>query len=398
MSKNKIFSKIFSPIQLPDRLPSHIPALDGLRGMAILLVLGYHYLWMIPIFHVGWVGVDLFFVLSGFLITGILLDTKEEKNCYKNFIIRRALRIFPLYYLVLITLFIIDPVLNLNIPGNKFGFYQEHQIWFWVYMQNWLLGYYGLPDNYILAHFWSLAVEEQFYLIWPFIVLFNSRKKIIQISLMLIVFAIIFRLKLGSIIGFNNPYYSYSTTLARMDALLIGGIAAIMIRYNKELLEKVVKFIFILSGLLIIASFLLLHSLNFYTLLPKQTLFYSVIDLFFMCMLILNLNTSPFRNLRIFESNFLRFLGKYSYGIYVYHNIIYESFIHHFFISSGGQPVTNFKNKVVLSITSLSFTIILSLISYHFWEKPFLKLKNYFTLYKNTKNIVPKNEQSTVIN
>src|SRR5690348_15214555 len=110
----------------------HIPALDGLRGIAVLSVMLYH-CFPFLITKLGWAGVDLFFVLSGFLITGILLDSKAKPNYYKNFIVRRVLRIFPLYYFVLALMLLLIPFFFPDFLGAHFTYYTKHQQWFWLY-------------------------------------------------------------------------------------------------------------------------------------------------------------------------------------------------------------------------------------------------------------------------
>ncbi len=144
----------------------HVNALDGLRGIAIILVLFFHcsrfeFLPVRAISAFGWTGVDLFFVLSGFLITGILIDTKGKEGFYKNFFMKRVLRIFPLYYLTLCIFFIPSFFFHFELTE----YYITHQIYFWTYTQNLLFAFDGWPENArFLNHFWSLAIEEQFYI------------------------------------------------------------------------------------------------------------------------------------------------------------------------------------------------------------------------------------------
>src|SRR5215831_14066355 len=149
---------------------SYYPALDGLRGIAILLVICCHNLNFLPHFEFGWVGVDLFFVLSGFMITDNLIKTKETKNFLQNFYIRRVLRIFPLLYGVLLLYFIFAP--GLGSLRLQYDYYHSNQGFVWFHLQNWLAISHVRPtDTVLLNHFWSLSVEEQFYLVWPFVVL-----------------------------------------------------------------------------------------------------------------------------------------------------------------------------------------------------------------------------------
>jgi len=153
-----------------------IPALDGIRGLAILMVMLFHYGGNLErtnpigrlvggLFSFGWSGVDLFFVLSGFLITGILLDSRNAENYFSSFYARRVLRIFPAYYvslaLLLLILPMLDPPLRLSLPSDQ---------WMYVfYAQNWV-GIFDYPGRGLLTPYWSLAVEEQFYLVWPLVV------------------------------------------------------------------------------------------------------------------------------------------------------------------------------------------------------------------------------------
>jgi len=165
--------------------------LDGLRGVAILLVLFLHFIigqgvpapsvlvdwWFIGIVRAGWMGVDLFFVLSGFLITGILLDTKGSRHYFRQFYTRRVLRIFPLYYGSLVLFLILLPTL---FPDDQV-LHDLHAdaVWFWTYLYNVKVAAAGFTPSSALGHFWSLAVEEQFYLIWPIVVLCLGRRHLL---------------------------------------------------------------------------------------------------------------------------------------------------------------------------------------------------------------------------
>ena len=165
----------------------HLSGLDGLRGLAIALVL-VHSLTMFvhpvsaggQLYHAalafGWSGVQLFFVLSGFLITGILLDTRPTPHYFRNFYIRRALRIFPLYYVTLAVAFIVLPALD-RMPQVYAGDY-PHQAFLWLYLSNWR---HDIGGGF--SHYWSLALEEQFYLVWPLVVFFCSRPTLLKICI-----------------------------------------------------------------------------------------------------------------------------------------------------------------------------------------------------------------------
>lgn len=358
----------------------HIPALDGLRGIAVLSVMLYH-CFPFLITKLGWAGVDLFFVLSGFLITGILLDSKAEPNYYKNFIIRRVLRIFPLYYFVLVLMLLLIPFFSKDFLGAYFTYYTKHQQWFWLYSENWLYSRDGFPDNLILVHFWSLAVEEQFYIFWPWIVKFLPGRKLLWSCIILSCFSILFRLKLGTE-WFHHDTYRYMLTLARMDALLIGAIIAILIREYPRLLERTAPIVMTLSAVIIIAGIIIFRSANFLVL-PGL---YTFIDLFFGCILVYSLSVNKLSALgRVVNHKAMMLLGKYSYGLYVYHFLIYtllERKLQPRLIILSGNT---FFAMTVVGGSAFLISLGISMLSYRFLEQPFLRLKKYF---ENKRSLV----------
>ena len=349
----------------------HISELDGIRGLAIVMVMFYH---CFPgyLTGLGWVGVDLFFVLSGFLITGILLDSKSKNKYYFNFIGRRILRIFPIYYLVLFIIFILVPiVLKYKIP-HHFSFYMQHQGWFWSYCQNWLYTLEGFPENHLLVHFWSLAVEEQFYLIWPLIIFAIPNRHILKISILLCIVAFTFRLLPLSWFNFK-PVYRYMATISRMDALLIGGIIAQLIRNDLKLLEKIALPVGTIGLIIFILGVMVARSDSFMQL-PG---FYTAVDLF-MGLVLLTSFSQIKRIRRILRNPILTFLGKYSYGLYVYHYIIYILMIYTIRHSSIFHFSSYLQRVLIIGPITIGLTIIASLLSYHLFEVHFLKMKVYF--------------------
>ncbi|MBK8322657.1 MAG: acyltransferase [Betaproteobacteria bacterium] len=217
--------------------PRHLPSLDGLRGVAILLVLCHQFDRIqvtaatgpgVRIFdyalNVGWIGVQLFFVLSGFLITGILMDAKGCPNFIRNFYVRRALRIFPLYFGALMVFLVALP--NLGLAPKSWG---EVDFAYWVFLSNWFGGE-------ALPHFWSLAVEEQFYFAWPFVVLALNARQVGAVCLALAVASLMARILM---VGFGvSPDAIYQVTLSRLDALALGGAAAVLIRLPQGVLAR----------------------------------------------------------------------------------------------------------------------------------------------------------------
>ncbi|HEY0008435.1 MAG TPA: acyltransferase, partial [Tepidisphaeraceae bacterium] len=217
---------------------SHMPAIDGLRGIAILIVMIHHLTpavsgslftrRMLEVAHTGWIGVDLFFVLSGFLITAILLRTRSSEDYFINFFARRTLRIFPLYYITLGVLLLGVPAL-MTMPhvghfmNEWFGritrdlqVMLDGQSWLWMYGTNLKIAIEGERWGAV-NHFWSLAVEEHFYLVWPIVVYYASRAGLIKICMICILGAPVLRAML-MLAGFDSVV-PYVLTPCRVDSL-----------------------------------------------------------------------------------------------------------------------------------------------------------------------------------
>ncbi len=207
--------------------------LDGVRGAAILPVMVYHFwglgatplgaadraVWRVV--GAGWVGVDLFFVLSGFLITGILLDARGSPRYFRDFYARRVLRIFPLYYAALVAL---------TVVGLAVALLTRHPalvptLWCWLYVTNVAVAFLpGAEGPYYVGHFWSLAVEEQFYLVWPLVARRLGPRRLADACLWILATAL--ALRVGLALGGAPPMAAYVLTPTRLDALAMGGLLA----------------------------------------------------------------------------------------------------------------------------------------------------------------------------
>src|SRR2546427_8382575 len=215
-----------------------MPVLDGLRGVAVLLVLLIHAIWgplrpatasidvvVRAVAYAGWMGVDLFFVLSGFLITGILLDTRGQPGWWPNFIARRALRIFPLYYGALTVLFVLLPRLA-RWSEPQFTTLQANQTWYWTYTVNLLAALtQGRGTPLSTLHFWSLSVEEQFYLIWPLIVWACKPRSLLRVIGLIVIGGLSFLLRVVLHYPANPPCPPLLTP-GRLHGLLAGPAPA----------------------------------------------------------------------------------------------------------------------------------------------------------------------------
>ena len=359
-----------------ESLKRHYPALDGIRGVAILLVVFFHNFGFIKYFGFGWLGVDLFFVLSGYLITDGLMRTVGKKNYLKNFYAKRVLRIFPLYYLVLIiTIFVLSRINGLQ---DNVEYYVANQWWFWLYLQNWLFIFKELEQTNLLLHFWSLAVEEQFYLFWPFIILlFRNARKLIIVTTILLLLVLITRVVLWMNHVEGLEYFGLYT-FTRVDGIFIGSLLASIMYIDRLWLSKYTGIIVLIIALLNFGFFFLNRanqfSFPFFPFIGYTT--FAIVFAIIVYEAVLG-KTKAINFL--FTINTLRFFGKISYGFYVFHWPIYVGLL---------APLRNlFQNELnlphsliepLVSILATLIALVVSILSYHFFERKFLKLKKKF--------------------
>jgi peptidoglycan/LPS O-acetylase OafA/YrhL/alpha-beta hydrolase superfamily lysophospholipase len=363
--------------RLPRPSQHHVGALDGLRGIAILLVL-LHGFDMIHdtngatravdlLLDLGWTGVQLFFVLSGYLITGILLDTRRAATYYRSFFVRRVLRIFPLYYGVLFVAFAIIPWI-VTVPAG----YGDHQIWLWTYLANYV-GPFGY-DEPAFPHFWSLCVEEQFYLVWPFLVRRGGSRGVLVFSGLLIALGVacrVFaRLHFGEPIGHE---IAYMATPCRADALAIGALAALAVRSERvaSTLRRIGSGPLLAAGLVIAAAGGLGGGIARVAA-GMQVFGYPLIALGFALVLLAALrHESPVA--RVLGTPLLRRCGTYSYGMYVFYAPLHL-FVGLPLLARLGHAPT-FIEGIAYEAGAIVATFILGAVSYHVYEKRFLDLK-----------------------
>jgi peptidoglycan/LPS O-acetylase OafA/YrhL len=367
-----------------------MPALDGVRGIAVLAVFLFHYgggatspnilLRAVgTIKQFGWSGVDLFFVLSGFLITGILFDTRNEKGYFSKFYARRALRLFPLLLGITLILIALTPLLHLQwrIGHIAYLFYGANVISYFDPTLN------GVPPYFGLAHFWSLAVEEQFYLIWPLIIyLIPERERLIRVCIAIIIGALFLRIALyESRIVVTE--FLFMETPCRMDSFAIGGLLALLLRREKSNLSYWLPRWMLGTGISIVAI-IMAFAHSFEGTSPMM----STVGLTFVAMIagsfiLYALREGSWIN-RICMISFLRVCGEYSYGIYIYHGLLRP-------ILQPQLPyyVNKFHSMMLGGVlfVGVSFSIIflISATSYTFYEKPLMKLKTLFSYHARVK-------------
>jgi peptidoglycan/LPS O-acetylase OafA/YrhL len=351
----------------------HIPALDGLRGLAILFVLLWHYFAFTQPYFPGWAGVDLFFTLSGYLITSRLLATRQQPDYFSRFYRNRILRIFPLYYTLVIA-FLLVARWGISAPNQPlFSYYLDHWKSFLVFTQNWTFITNGRPANLTLVPLWSIAVEEQFYLVWPLIILLTPSPAARQ---KLFIAGIILVLGLRTAFYLANPpsgESAYYNTFFRLDGLLAGSLLCQWHASGKTI-RKPAAAIFILLFLCILACTWIGDVLPYNAFFATSG--YTILALLFTAMT--NLATQPGNNplTRFLNNSFLRFCGRISYCLYLIHVPVLQ-FVGTKLSILGAQRWPEQATTIhwLAILLSLALSFLLSALSYRYFESIFLKLK-----------------------
>jgi len=369
------------------RLP-HIGALDGLRGLAIALVM-FHHMTLLdpisPIDHVlkwmggmAWCGVDLFFVLSGFLITGILLDTRGGPHYFRQFYARRTLRIFPLYYAMLFLYLVI-------LPHSRWAQYIPKgdvvlpARYFWLYLSNIAMAMAGSFGISVLSITWSLAIEEQFYLVWPTVVRFVRGSALLWIALAGVVIPPVLRSVL--VLHGANVIVPYVLTPCRLEPIAVGAILAMMMRSDGwALCQRAARIVVWLALGAIAVTFAVQGNPTIYGK-PMQTVGYTFFALMFGALLVLSVSARPGNALfRVTNLKLLRFFGRYSYAAYLLQPMVVV-FMRRSFIRPERFPAiahSHIPAQLLFYAVGFSASMGLAVLSWHLWEKHFLRLKALF--------------------
>jgi peptidoglycan/LPS O-acetylase OafA/YrhL len=364
-------------------LRSRMPELDTLRGVAVLLVLffhGFYFItgaarfhgpvrWFVLATDTGWTGVNLFFVLSGFLITGILLDGQENPGYYRGFYLRRALRILPAYY-GLLFLLLITVRAGLVARQVSWGFLGLS----FVYLAN-VTNLFGVPAQY--AALWSLAVEEHFYLLWPAAVRNLSRRFLPWICGLIIVGCPALR----AFYYWRHYQYAAGYTWLVTDGLAWGALIAILARGRFSSRRSMRWFgLGCLAGTACLAIVLLPFGMGNSATLIDGVLRISLINSFFAGALTLALvvGSGPWKS--IFDRAGLKFFGEISYGLYLVEMLAFDVVDH--FLGRWGFHFSRTSGSFALILARFAagagLAVTVAYLSRWFYEEPFLRLKNRF--------------------
>jgi peptidoglycan/LPS O-acetylase OafA/YrhL len=362
-----------------------MPALDGLRGIAILMVIPHntnmyptehHWAWPFALqAHTGWIGVQLFFALSGFLITDRLLAGRGAPGYYAHFFARRMLRIFPLYFMTLAFFLVLLPHLTSLRPDILASY--RHQIWLWTFLSNWTVP--SGKSVYWFTHFWSLAVEEQFYLVWPFVIAWVAgTRRVAWLCAGIATAALVIRCIMVARGAVPDMVYMY--TVSRMDALACGALVACALRAGgaEAFLRAYSARIATAALFMLVGDALITH---FYDQ-PNRVLMTIGYTILAVAMALLVAvaaqqpapGKAPALN-RWLSMPALRSVGKYSYAMYVFHlpfSLLLQDRMLEPLKPVG--PLYPLLYSVLIALISYAAAVL----SYHALEKHFLGLKRHF--------------------
>lgn len=348
--------------------------LDGIRGIAALMVVIFHfftypnakYLINISLYQrlteFGQHGVSLFFVLSGFVITRILLNNRENKNYFQSFYFRRVLRILPLYYLFLFVYYIFTPLLT-----NTDGIALKSQMPFYFYLQNFseILNIKTSGPG----HYWSLAVEEHFYMLWPLVIYIVHPRYIVKL-IGVIIFAV-FVLKYYML---ENGFSINKFTFTRIDQILLGAYLAVLELKGYFSKKNSLKIMLLIGISVLPLAFIVYVSSAFFPFLKEMTK-YLFLGLIFFSLIgtLIALKEDQLIN-QILSGSILQYLGRISYGIYIWH-VLALLILNKFLIS---------QILIIDLLFTIGLTVIMAHFSYFYFEKIFLRFKDTKFIIKKT--------------
>lgn len=378
------------------RASTRVPVLDGLRGGGLLLVLMVHFrsvvepsqgAWGEYVYHMvgdwAFVALDVFFVLSGFLITRILVDTKGSPTYFRTFYLRRSVRIFPLYYGLLIAYFVVLPRIAWWDVDNLSLTFTQHFV-YWTYLTNISAGLYhwwfpmappGLyPMEVSTGHLWTLAVEEQFYLLWPAVVFYCSPEVLRKVCIGCLGAAALIRI--GLVVGLGPDVgAAYVLTPARIDGLALGGLLALYARYpgGLERARRVLQPAAALSFGVLLGVFLLEGHFDDQSALGQTAGLTASVYLAGAVVVVSLLGHQDSVWTRIVGSLPLRRIGQYSYGTYVLHLPLMFT-LHSAGVITRPLPNSGLSTDLRYSAGMIMISLTAGALSWHCFEKPIMRM------------------------
>jgi peptidoglycan/LPS O-acetylase OafA/YrhL len=368
-------------VQNVDRVRQYVPALEGIRGYGFLLVFLGHYLlpsqiagpdtpqfkFLTILSSLGLFGVPVFFVLSGYLIGGILYGTRDRDGYFKVFYTRRILRVFPVYYITLLAIAAFYMLRHISINYH-----------FWIhflYIENLLPGFVSEPTGpALMGHFWSLAVEEQFYLLWPLAVWFFPKKdKLLGVAISLVVFCCIARIVLPFVL--NDPRMILFFTPARADAILLGVVLALVrndgIYYKFERIAKWVVLAGVAGAMLLVCG----EGIPWGHGIVGREILIPLVNFTAVAVVVAVMEENSWMN-RVCSQRWACWVGSLSYSLYVFH-YIYAPYFFNSVIPRLSRHMPSPLAAIVSCALALSVTLVLSILSYQLIEGPVMKLKGH---------------------
>ena len=387
---------------IPQQQSSRILELDGLRGIAILLVVTWHYFYYVPspnhdavgflhklyahvtpFLGLGWSGVDLFFVLSGFLIGGILLDVRTSPHYFKTFYLRRFCRIIPIYYVWILAYLLLmglaGTFLKTNVPGGNVPDAKHQTIVQLLFLQNFgMLGYAPIARAW-LAPTWSLAVEEQFYLLAPFVVRYLSTRRLCLFLVGVIATAPLLRL----FFFYHFPRWnsdialSYTLTPCRADALAFGILTALLWRNDafRAWLSIHDRFLYGLVGGFAVGMLALGKWYPSPFSIVQTTVGYTWTALFYVSILLLSITKPTAIIPRLARMSWLREFGRVSYCVYLIHlavSLLLLAVLH-----SVVVQITAIESSF-MNVVAVAACYTIARISWFYFEHPILRVGHLF--------------------
>ena len=366
-----------------------VPALDGLRGIAIILVMLHHFTYYRPTSGIDeqivsvliffWTGVDLFFVLSGFLITGILLDTRGNERYFTSFYARRILRIFPLYYLILFLALVVLPMfpaVHTVLIGQDASVDLPPQWPYWLYLTNFSIADRGWVHGWVDVA-WSLAIEEQFYLVWP-LVIWLCPPRLVGWLCTAIFIAEVFA-RSGARASDMPVLPIYVITWFRLDGLVIGALLAVALR--RGIMPDLGRLapIVVIVGVAGLVAVTILGGHTWWWNRRMQQFGYSLIAVIAGAMLV-GAITRPADSLwpRMLSAGWLRAFGKYSYCLYLIHLPVMRAVREYVFNPEETLAIAPWIGQVLFYGAATAPAFALAWLSWRLFEAPILRLKERF--------------------